>query len=143
MSSILPEHPFFAILIVHQTGDFMYICGEVFYGIPLHFEGYGACHSDFMNDIKQDRHEACEKIEGLHTFYHGGADEYPLAFGIQVDGFDTCGSFYDLDLDGFKDENLQTHKEAFEVLWNKLDEVTQKEFLAYGNPRLFILWSSS
>jgi hypothetical protein len=121
----------------------MYICGEVFYGIPLHFDGYGHSHSDFMNNIKENRHEASKNMDGLHTFYHGGADEYPLAFGIQFDGFDTCGSFYELDLNTFSEENLQKHKAAFDVLWNKLDETTQKEFLAYGEPRLFVLWSSS
>lgn len=121
----------------------MYICGELFYGIPLHFLGYGATHSPFMKELKGDYYDAIERIEGLQSFYHGGADEKPLAFGVHVKGLDTCDSHYDIDLATFNPENIQKYQAQFDVLWNKLDETTQKEFSAYGPARLFILWSSS
>lgn len=61
----------------------MYSIAEVIYGVPLVQKLYEWVDQNEMWDAED---------EGFLTYYHGGSDTTPGAFGIQIGGFDeTCG----------------------------------------------------
>lgn len=127
----------------------MYICGTIFYGIPLHFPNDDGEHSEFIQALKDDYlyDEPEKQIKGLYAHYHGGSDEQPMAFGVELAEFDTTVSYIDLNQRLFDylltAENQKKFQHAWSLVWNALDEKMRTEFSVYGEPRLFVLWSSS
>ncbi len=106
----------------------MYSCGNFVYGV-------------FLRDVSEEIECLQEDhIEGFLTYYSGSGDERPQAFGIELGGFDAIDN---IDVDGFVPELKPEHKQKFiDLLALQAPEV-QEEILENGEPKYFLMWSTS
>jgi hypothetical protein len=114
----------------------MYIIANVIYGIPLHDKTWDVEYSPELEEMLE------AEEGGFRQYYHGSADNTPSAFGVEVAEFDECCYFVDLTAE--ITTATQSHIDEFNSLWDALtptlkDEISSK----YGQPRTFILWTSS
>jgi hypothetical protein len=116
----------------------MYTIANLIYGFPL--------HNNTSNQLKwsDELEEAVNNEEpGFLTFYDGGLDVVPSAFGVIIKEFDVCVHHTDLyEIDLFPtDHQIQLFNDQL----NNLTPTLQEEIKKYGipYPRRFILWSSS
>ena len=121
----------------------MYSVGRVIYGLPLHFKPYTESVSEYMQKFREVYEHSDEAPPGVLRYYHGGLDEFPLAFGIELAMFDETDYFLELGQTSFSLEVSPENQEKYQQYWQQLSPEMQEEFSAYGVPRLFILWTSS
>jgi hypothetical protein len=86
--------------------------------------------------------EAVEsEADGFLTYYSGHGDD-PVAFGVQLDCIDEA--CYSIDISSIKLEPSDAQRREFYRLWEHLeDEVKTAIEQKFGQPRSFILWSTS
>ena len=112
-----------------------YAIANLIYGVPLHT-------NDSVYERPEILSEAIEnELEGFITDYSSSGDT-PGAFGIKVDEVNECNHHSELHLAKFMANGHQHHVE-YERLIKQLPKEVQSELKVFGQPRLFILWSSS
>lgn len=125
----------------------MYSITNVIFGIPLNTPGDGDPKTSayrLPNPDKSDELElalADEQPEGFYSFYHGGSDIGPHAFGVLLGAFDECHHHLDVDKLTLKATPAQIAE--FNQMLADLDDDLRKEVEAYGEPRTFLLFSTS
>jgi hypothetical protein len=114
----------------------MYAIAQVIYGIPLN-DNNGIVEQSEKLEYAIEDHDP-----GFLTFYSGHGEAIPSAFGIAVDEFDEA--CHHVDLSKLRLVPMQTDQDAFQELWDQLDEELKTEITTkYGTPRMFFLWSTS
>lgn len=115
----------------------MYAIPVVIFGLPLH-----------TNERKQVEHsEALESAletddAGFITYYSGGSDVAPQAFGVELCQFDEACHHVNVSTLVLKPNAKE--KKTFNSLWASLSDELRKELTTnYGTPRVFILWTTS
>ena len=112
----------------------MYSIGKIIYGIPL-VNGQ-ADRSEALDEFVED-----ESL-GVLTYYSGSADETPAAFGVELGSFDAIEGAMDMAQLALEPTTNQIVK--FGNLWSSLDPTLQAEInKVYGQPRTFVLWTTS
>lgn len=115
-----------------------YAIAQVIYGVPL---SDGDAMSEELGEILEN--EGCSESEqaGFHSFYSGGSPVTPAAFGVRLDEFDEA--CYSIDLDTLKLAPTNEQLALFNSAWASLEENVRKALEPMGEPRVFILWSTS
>jgi hypothetical protein len=111
-----------------------YAIGQVIYGIPLPYDD---------EELPID-HPLREAIEGEHDgflSYYSGSGDNPAAFGVQLDCFDEA--CFSIDISELRLEPTAAQQREYARLWEHVDIELQAELKKFGNPRTFILWSTS
>lgn len=113
----------------------MYAIATVFYGVPLNSNEAEIPKSSLLEEAIE------EEQDGFTQLYSGGSNCVPSAFGVQLSEFDECCHHIDI-------STLQLSPTAEQVteykrLYEALEPELQKELEVYGEPRVFILWSTS
>lgn len=93
--------------------------------------------SEVLTDILDDRSNY--KI-GFLTYYTGNSSIKPGAFGIHLTQFEVDDLFSEFE--AYLQISDETRKE-FNALFQALPQHLQQEVSAYGEPRLFFLWTTS
>lgn len=112
-----------------------YAIANLIYGVPLHT-------NDGSYERPQILEDALENEDYGFLAFYSSSGERPGAFGIKVDEFDECCHHSELHLAKFM-ANGHSHHTEYERLFKQLPKELQDEVRAFGQPRLFILWSSS
>lgn len=125
----------------------MYTIAQVIYGIPLDidFDYYYSEVEEEAEDSDQEYVRLLENhfendTEGFLRYYSGSSENSPRAFGIEIDEFDECKTVKVSELNLVASEEV---KKKYQELFNALDEDTQEELKAFGEPEVFFLWSTS
>lgn len=136
----------------------MYSIANIIYGYDLTVDGLlegreeasllrsifydGDKKVDFNDEKLKEIIESGELIEHpfFHSYYSGSSDYTPMALGLDVGGFDECSSTYLSDLVTKVEPH---HVEEFQKMLGKLPIEVQNIINKLGEPKLFILWSTS
>lgn len=114
----------------------MYAICNVTYGVPLNTNESNHTQSELIAQCVSD------EVPGFMGYYSGaGVDYIPSRFGIELGEFDECCHHTDI-------STLQLSPTAEQVaeykrLYEALEPEVKKELEVYGEPRVFILWSTS
>lgn len=114
-----------------------YATGDVIFGVPL----VALPPTVVLSEETDEYREEGNRSLGFIRAYSGSHEETPSAFGIELLSLETIAAF--TDLDAAKVTVTQELKNRYEELREALPEEVRDDLLALGEPRLFILWSSS
>lgn len=124
-----------------------YVIANLIYGIPLLQDidlpfplEDNKCFPNYEDERTEILTTFMDKYDspGLICNYSGNSDTKPGAFGVLVGSSDVNDLFFN-----FKIGIDQSTKNSFNKLWNTLPENIKVEIKKYGEPRLFVLWSTS
>lgn len=113
----------------------MYAIATVFYGLPLNSNDTEIAKSPLLEENIED------ESAGFNRLYSGGSNCEPTAFGIELSEFDE--GCHHVELSDLKLEPTKAQYDEFTKLYNALEPELQEELKVYGEPRVFILWSTS
>lgn len=114
----------------------MYTCADIVYGYDLGSDS--PIHSGFPAHLLETLQD--EEPDGIYMPYSGSGAEPPCAFCVVLDSFDECQSVLISSLEMTVTDH---HKEELNNLINGLDSNIADEIRKLGEPKLFILWSTS
>lgn len=125
----------------------MYAIAQVIYGIPLDID-----FDNYYSDIENEFHESGQDYErllenhfenctpGFLSYYSGSSINIPRAFGVQIDKFN---GYQTVKVSKLKLVATQEVKQEYEQMLESLDIQTQREIKTFGDPHIFLLWSTS
>lgn len=111
-----------------------YAIARVIYGIPVDLD---------FEELPEDhilREAVEEEYDGFLSYYSGSADT-PAAFGVEIDCFDEA--CFSIDISDLRLEPTEAQLRDYARLWEHLELEVKVELKRFGNPRAFILWSTS
>lgn len=124
----------------------MYTIANVIYGVPVEIDFdqyYRPVEKDLKAGETYEREFAnCFENgqEGFLHYYSGSADMPPMAFGIELCRFDECETVDVAQLIlKANEEIINEYNDNF----SKQTEHVQAQLKQFGNPKVFILWSTS
>lgn len=109
----------------------MYAIAQVIYGIPL----------EKPKGILEDLVDADDRDTGFLTYYSGGGDATPAAFGVELDTFDEA--CFHLEVSKLRLEPTKAQVAKYNRLFKALDPEVQEALQLIGKPRAIILWTTS
>ena len=127
----------------------MYVIAHVLYGVPtpLDFDYYDAKEEEFFDENPSGEYirvleNAFEQgQDGFLSYYSGNADVAPRAFGVFISQFNECG--YSLDISELKLTPTPEIIAEYNKNYDALSQEMKDEINAFGQPRTFILWTTS
>jgi hypothetical protein len=111
-----------------------YAIGNIIYGIPLDLD---------EEDLPED-HILREAVDGEYDgflSYYSGSGDIPAAFGVEIDSFDEC--CFSIDISSLRLAPTDAQLRQYERLLEHVDQEVKAELEKFGEPRTFILWSTS
>lgn len=125
----------------------MYAIANVIYGFPVEidFDFYYEDDENYDEDSPRILEECFENEEkGFLEYYSGSSENSPKAFGITISRFDECTpvKISNLNLVATLDIKNQ-YNEAYESLNEEVKNELKSFQEDFGEPQVFILWSSS
>jgi hypothetical protein len=132
-----------------------YAIFTVYYGVPLDPDKRGQAalilaenDPDFEDvadaddsDLRGYLEEYVDGMAGFHREYDGSASDYPMAFGVELDGFDECE--HHIELSSLKLQVTDDQKAQYQKQYDALQPEYKKVVDVFGEPRVFFLVSSS
>lgn len=110
-----------------------YACFSVIYGVPLMPKSKRRTVE--LEDFIEDR------APGVIKEYSGSSNPIPAAFGIELDSFDECAPY--IDIDSLSLKPTAEHLAKYSALVSALTEEEQDLLKPFGEPRVFFLTSTS
>lgn len=110
----------------------MYCIVQIMYGVPLE----GVQEGTHLSDILEDG-----DTEGLHTYYSGGGDETPAAFGVEIGTFDEAN--FSIDVSSLALTATPQQIQEYQRMFAALPSEIQSEVKKRGEPRVFFLFTTS
>jgi hypothetical protein len=115
-----------------------YAIASLYYGLPP------KVGDDFKTSGRTPRVEDAlfNREEGFYIEHGGNASIQPGVFGIDMySDMDECG--HHTDLSEIRLVATEAEQQEFRRLYNGLDDELKADLAVFGEPRVFILWSSS
>lgn len=117
-----------------------YAIVNIMYGVPLSNNDWDEERPELIEEVLENVDTDETKV-GFQTFYSGGASVEPAAFGVVLGEFDEATHHTEMS-EVFKQPTPDQVREYSEAL-AALDEPLRLEVQKFGEPRVFLLWSTS
>lgn len=117
-----------------------YAIVNVMYGVPLSHNDWTEERSELIQHAIEDPTTEPNEV-GFHKFYSGGSDLEPAAFGVILGEFNEATHHTEMS-EVIKEPTPEQIRRYSEVL-AELDTPLRTDVESYGEPRVFLLWSTS
>lgn len=130
----------------------MYAICDIIYGLPLCIDTDNGGRTELIDECIDyggwDRDDDFPKansegtVAGFYSPYSGGGSISPGAFGIILDRFDE-GSHHVEISPGIELTPNQSQIDEYNKVWKNLPDDVKSDLGVFGEPRVFLLWSTS